>query len=78
MKSKYELGTYYKDDEDRIIKLIGITNFHDKHVATIYDCYLIRDGKYPSLNRNPVMGYLSSAMVRCKKLSNAEIIAVAL
>ena len=78
MKNKYELGAYYKDDNDNIIKLISITDFHDKHLATVYDCCIVREGKYPSLNRNPIRGYLLSAMKRCRKLNNAEIIAVAL
>lgn len=78
MKNKYELGRYYEDSENRIIKLIGITNYHKKYYATIYDCILIRDGKYPSINRNPIMSYTKSAMSRCKKLSNAEIMAITL
>ncbi len=74
-----ELNKYYKDIKDGAIsKLIGITHRHDKYFVTIYDMLIIKEGKYPSLNKNPIMGYTPSAMKRCEKLTDAELLAVIL
>ena len=78
MKNEYELGAYYKDDEDNIIKLVRINTYNSEWFATTYDCRIVREGEYPYLNRNPIVTYMLSAMKKCKKLNDAELLAVVL